>query len=62
MTLGSTLGNMTTGDSDDKSLLCVFEHSWQYVYFLCVHMFKEYLHLLKVRIVIRKYSYIFVII
>jgi len=65
-TMASTLGNMTTCDGADKGLLCVFEHIQLS---LCLFstsrdfkMLEEYLNLLKVKIIIiKKYSYLFLI-
>jgi hypothetical protein len=57
---------MTTGDSDDRSLLCVFEHNrLSILLFLILREFKMlevYLDVLKMKIIKSKYSYIFVII
>jgi phosphoribosylaminoimidazole-succinocarboxamide synthase len=66
MTQISTLENMTRGNSVDKSLFCVFEHSQLSINLLNVlrdfQMLENYLDVLKVEIIIRKYSYLFVII
>jgi hypothetical protein len=65
ITQASTLGNMITGDSVHKSSLCVFGHTQSICLFSVlreIKMLEEYLVVLEVKIIIRKYSYLFVII
>jgi hypothetical protein len=66
VTQASTLGNVITGDSVNKSLLCVFEQTQLSMYLFSIlrefHMLEEYFDLLCVKIIIRRYSCLFVII
>jgi hypothetical protein len=65
-TKASTLRNMTTNDSDVKSLFSSFEHLQLSICLFPMlrkfYMLEEYFGVLKVNIIISKYSYLFVIV